>query len=317
MKKIQKDILSTLAYFDLFRHPLTQKEIFLFLPSSYSKQVFTRALNEMVSNKIIFRFQGFYSLVGDPGLVERRNKGHASALEVLKTAKKIAAFLSLFPYIRGVAVSGSLSKYYADEHSDIDFFIITAKNRLWIARTVAHLLKKLSFLFGKQHLLCMNYFIDEQRLEIEERNIFTATEIITLLPMKGAIVFERFYNSNKWIEEYFPNHFMRISSATEIKGNLLRGFIELLFNNPVGTMLDKRLMNITAKRWAEKTAQHKLNDHGIVMSMAATRYYSKPDPSRFQARLLDTYHKKLASLLSLPQRDNIIITHEAPGPIAL
>jgi predicted nucleotidyltransferase len=317
VKKIQHDILATLAYFDLFRHPLTQKELFLFLPSAYNRQFFARALNEMVNNKIIYRFQGFYSLVSDPYLIERRNKGYAKAIEVLKTAKKIAAILSLFPYIRGVAVSGSLSKYYADEHSDIDFFIITAKNRLWIARTVTHLLKKISFLFRKQHLLCMNYFIDEQHLEIEERNIFTATEIITLLPMKGANAFERFYSSNKWIEEYLPNHFMRVSSATEIKGNLLRRLVEIFFNNPIGTILDKKLMNITAKRWAKKTAQRKLNEHGMIMSMFASRHYSKPDPSQFQAMLLNAYRKKLSSLLSLPQRDDIIVAHQTPGPIAL
>lgn len=318
MKKIQKDILATLAYFDLFHYPLTEKEIFLFLPGSCDKQQFKRMLNEMADKKYICKFQNYFSLTSDPYLIERRNKGYAKAIQLLKTARKIAALLSLFPYIKGVAVSGSLSKYYADEHSDIDFFIITAKNRLWIARTLTHLLKKVSFLFHKQHFLCMNYFVDEQHLEIEEQNVFTATEISTLLPMQGASVFEKFYASNKWTENFLPNQFMRISSATEIKGNWIKRFIEILFKNPIGSMLDKKLMQITAKRWAKKTEQQKLNDHGIVMKMAATRYHSKPDPSGFQVRLLNAYHEKLTSLLSsLSQRNNVVVAHQAPGPIAL
>lgn len=318
MKKIQNDILATLAYFDLFHYPLTEKEIYLFLPGSCDKRQLKRMLNEMVDKKYICKFQDFFSLISDPYLIERRNVGYAKAIEVLKTAKKVASLLSLFPYVKGVAVSGSLSKYYADEHSDIDFFIITAKNRLWIARSITHLLKKISFLFGKQHLLCMNYFIDEQHLKIAEKNIFTATEVVTLLPMQGASVFEKFYASNRWTEEYLPNQFMRVSSAAEIKGNWLKRFVEFLFNNPLGTILDKKLMNITVKRWAKKTAQQKLNDHGIVMNMAATRYYSKPDPSGFQVRLLNAYQEKLTDISSsFSKRNNIVVAHKAPGPIAL
>lgn len=272
----------------------------------------------MVNTKLIYRFQGFYSLSGDPSLVEKRNRGYAKAIEVLKTAKKVATILSFFPYIRGVAVSGSLSKYYADDRSDIDFFIITAKNRLWIARTITHLLKKISFLFRKQHLLCMNYFIDEQRLEIVEQNIFTATEITTLMPMKGAAAFEKFYSSNKWIKKYFPNQFMRVTSAREIRGNIIKQFVELLFNNPLGNILDAKLMHITAKRWLKKTEQKKLNDHGIIMSMDVNKHYAKPDPVQFQAKLLNRYQRKVNELLSsLPERDNIVITHQPPGPIAL
>jgi predicted nucleotidyltransferase len=51
------------------------------------------------------------------------------AVKHIKKAKAVAKFLSWFPYIRGIAISGSLSKNFADENSDLDFFIITAANR--------------------------------------------------------------------------------------------------------------------------------------------------------------------------------------------
>jgi hypothetical protein len=96
-----------------------------------------------------------------------------------------------FPFVRGIGISGSLSKNYADEDADIDFFIITSRNHLWIARTFLHGLKKLSFLVGKQDWYCMNYFIDEEALVIAEKNIFTATEVVTLKPVCGE---KRDYN---------------------------------------------------------------------------------------------------------------------------
>src|SRR6202022_4223033 len=93
--------------------------------------------------------------------------------------------------------------------SDIDFFIITKANRLWIARTLMHLFKKLTFLTGHQGWYCMNYYVDEEALQIEEKNIFTATELITLLPVCGNGTMEEFFRANNWASSYFPNYAIR------------------------------------------------------------------------------------------------------------
>jgi hypothetical protein len=124
------------------------------------------ALQKLVIEKIIFRINEFYSLQNDPLLVEKRIKGNDRASKLLSKAMSIGAFLYRFPFVRAVGISGSLSKKYADEKADIDFFIITKSNRLWISRTVLHAFKKLTFLVGQQHFYCMNYFIDENALLI-------------------------------------------------------------------------------------------------------------------------------------------------------
>lgn len=295
MPIIKEDILSTLAYFDIFHYPLTKKEIHLFLPNTHTDTKFQLALKEMVNDKMIYRFSEYYSLINEPSLIKRRSEGYVKAIKLLRVAHKIGVVLSKFPYVKGVAISGSLSKYYADEHSDIDFFIVTTGNRLWIARSFTHLLKKVSFLFKKQHFFCMNYYIDEKKLEIPEKNIFTATEIVTLLPITGAAMFESFFKSNGWTKKFLPNHFMRLSSAMETKGNVVKKLIEIVFNNPLGNLLDDALMNITAKRWLKKKQQNKLNDHGIVMSMVTDKHYSKPDPTGFQTRLIQKYESRLCT----------------------
>jgi hypothetical protein len=85
-----------------------------------------------------------------------------------------------------------LSKNFADERADIDYFVVTKANRLWIARTLMHLFKKLTFLVGKQHYFCMNYFVDEEALTIQEKNLFTAVEVATLIPVCGNGSMESF-----------------------------------------------------------------------------------------------------------------------------
>ncbi len=118
-------------------------------------------------------------------MVKRRQQGNLRAEQLLPKAMKIGRFLSVFPYVRGIGISGSLSKMYAHEKADFDFFIITKANRLWIARTFMHLFKKLTFLTGKQHYYCMNYYLDEKALKLRDQNIYTAVEAITLIPVSG------------------------------------------------------------------------------------------------------------------------------------
>jgi predicted nucleotidyltransferase len=166
----------------MFDYPLTYSEIFLFLENKYRQSEFSEALNSLVFNKMIFQFDKYYSLKNDYGLIARRNKGNEKAAELIKKAKEVGRLLIKFPYVRGVGISGSLSKNFADNKSDIDLFIITKKNRLWVARSFMHCFKKLTFLMNKQHHYCMNYYIDEEQLQIVEKNIYTAIEVGTLIP---------------------------------------------------------------------------------------------------------------------------------------
>jgi predicted nucleotidyltransferase len=293
---LQKDILATIAYFDIFNYPITQTEIFLFLKNSYSNDMFQEELKELVNQGYVFKLEDFYSLQNDFSLIERRKTGNQKAKKLLEKADRVAALLAKFPYVRGIAVSGSLSKNFADDDSDIDLFIITAKNRLWIARTIMHLFKKLTFFVNKQHLFCMNYFVDEAILEIKEKNIYTAIEIATLLPLRGISTFEQFYERNRWIRSYLPNHSMKVSYVKEYQWSVFKRAVEWLFGAKPGDMLDAILMRLTSYRWRKKEKQSRKNNHGVVLSMLATRHCSKPNPAYFQNKIIVQYEHKLFNI---------------------
>src|ERR1700712_1238450 len=180
---IRKDILATLAYFNLFDYPLKKNEIFLFLGHCNDYREFEQALTILLKDSAVYKMAEFYSLKDDFKLAVRRFRGNEKAMSMLKKAEKAAVIISAFPFVKAVAVSGSLSKYFADDQSDIDFFIITQANRLWIARTFLHIFKKLTFIVRRQNYFCMNYFNDEAEPVIREKNIYTAMEVATVLPM--------------------------------------------------------------------------------------------------------------------------------------
>ncbi len=262
-------------------------------------------LEMMVQSRLVFKMQDYYSLNNDPGYVARRMKGYEQAVKLISKGGKIASVISHFPFVRGIAISGSLSKYFAEDDADIDFFIITSANRVWIARSFTHLLKKLSFLFRKQHLLCMNYYIDETHPEIIEKNIFTATEIVTLIPLKGTNSFDAFFKANNWTSQYLPNFFMSLAHNNETNSNLIKRCVELLLTGRAGNALDTWLMRLTDKRWGRKRMAKKTNEHGNLLSMAAHKHYSKPDPSIFQRQLLETYEKKLKEILKVNEQASL------------
>jgi predicted nucleotidyltransferase len=301
LSEIKANILSTLAYFDIFNYPLTSGEIYLFLKNRYQQYDFNNAIKCLVDSKSIYQFDKFYTLKNNPALVGRRHEGNKKAAEMIKVADRISDLLVRFPYVRGIAISGSLSKNFADEDSDIDLFIITAPNRLWIARTLMHLFKKLTFLVNKQDYFCMNYYIDEHQLEIIEKTIYTAIEIVTLIPLQGDTQFEQFYAANAWTRDYLPNKIMRVSSAKPLKSDWFKIAFEFLFNNKIGDLFDNALMNITAGRWLKKTAMKKLNAKGKVMALDVSKHYAKPDPGNFQYKLLKQYENKISTLLMEPQ----------------
>ena len=305
MNTLQQHILRALAYFDIFNYPLKSEEIRMFLAQQVNQETIEEELKIMIAERLLFKIGNFYSLHNDLALAERRRNGNERAVLEMKNAVKAAEILSRFPYVQGLAISGSLSKNFSSEKTDIDFFIITKANRLWVARTFMHLYKKFTFLTGKQKWFCMNYYIDEAKLEIDEKNIYTAIEISTLLPMQGRTTLNDFMFSNNWVKNYFPAKVSNIEAAPEIKKGFLGRLIETIFNNSFGNWFDNRLMKITQRRWKKKEDRQMKNDNGFKIGMLVDKHYSKPNPVFFQNKVIEMYKAKLENL---PQGSNVSLT---------
>ena len=291
---LRSSILKVVAYFDLFNYPVSAEEILFFLDQEVSESALNQALEALADGKHLFRLGSFYSLRDDVRAAERRIRGNQHAAELLVIANRVSRFLYQFPYVRGVGISGSLSKHYAEEGADIDYFIITRSNRLWIARTFMHLFKKWSYLTGKQHWYCMNYYVDEEALEIAEKNIFTATEQITLLPACGNGGLVKFFDANNWATDYFPHYRQRQREAAIYPPpGLLKRLLEKLFDNKAGDRLDDFFRRLTSRRWKDKEERGVLNEKGNRMSLKTDKHSSRPNPEVFQQKILTVYSEKL------------------------
>lgn len=193
-------VLKIMLYFDIFNYPLTLNEIYLF--SNTSKEKIKEILSHLIQENKIFKLTNFYSLTNEIDIANRREKGNSLAKKIMKTAKKVSKFISQFPFVEAVFLSGSLSKGYFGEEDDIDYFIVTKPNRVWLSRTLLIAFKKI-FLLNSKKYFCVNYFMSTNALEIKEKNRFTATEFATLIPMSGNGVYKDLQTENPWVFRLF------------------------------------------------------------------------------------------------------------------
>jgi hypothetical protein len=207
LQEIKCEVLRTLLYFDLFSYPLSTREIHLFLqiPTQNTKQI-DAAIRALVSDRTVFQFNEVYSIQSKVAeLHKEREENTQRSHQYWEKTKFYGKIIASFPFVKAVFISGSLSKNQMSEQGDIDYFLICTKNRLWIARLALMLFKKV-FLRNKHTYFCINYLIDESCFEISPQNIFTATELKTLVPIYSTQHFETLMQSNTWTNTYLPNY---------------------------------------------------------------------------------------------------------------
>ncbi len=289
-------VIRTLIYYDVFNYPLSEDEIMgnsALLPDETSR--LKQILDMLTREGVIYRVNGYYSLSDDPDRVRHRLQGNRKAVKWMKKAKWFSGLISSFPFVRGVSVSGSLSKGFLGRDPDIDYFIITSPNRLWLARTLLVAFKKI-FLLNSYRYFCVNYFIDTDNLEIEEKNLFTATEIVTMIPMYGNGIKEDFFSSNRWIESYYPNYTMRqLDDLRSADAGGIKWALECLLNNRFGDWLDTRFMKMTVDHWHKKF-RDRYTEEEFRLVFKSGRRISKHHPGNFQKKVMEEFNRRKVML---------------------
>lgn len=284
-------VLRVLAYFDLFKHPLTAEELVRF------GQTDANAVNEALANLewagIASTHQGYWSLGDARAAVEERHCAEDRALRRMPKALRMSRLIARFPFVRAIFISGSLSKGRLEADGDIDFFIITAPCRLWVARTLLVLYKKLVLLNSRRDF-CVNYFIDTEHLAIEDRNRFTATEVVTLIPTYGNGTTEAFFARNAWAYEHYPA--MRPPRSFEVLSGKLprKRMVERLLGGPFGDALDHAFMALTWRVWRWKFSD--MDPKAFDLALRTRTYVSKHHPRNFQQRVLDGHAARMVLL---------------------
>lgn len=207
----------TLAYSEQFSFPLTVPELYTRLLVGFfvDSATFTKALQLLQSQKLLvysgeFLFVSGLSVEKMVDLASSRKKRAEYAQAKWLELEEFIAFARRIPFIKGVAVTGSLAVNNTIQDDDIDFMIVTASNRLWVSRLLVILYatlrgKRRSFAKEEKNSWCFNLWVEESELQlpVSARSTYEAYEVVQAVWVlsKGSIS-KKFRLVNKWTQKH-------------------------------------------------------------------------------------------------------------------
>ena len=204
-------IIKTLSYSGVFGYPLTFYQISnnLISSSSFTYKKIRKELEKLIDEGVVKKVKNRFMLKGiKTHSVSNREK---YTREIVEKYKEKIKLLRKVPWIKMVAVTGSVANYDAKEGDDIDLLIVTEKNRLWITRGFVFLILKIINELPKdksKRNICPNIFLDESNMAWSEkkRNLYVAQNIISMQPFSWRDdTYLKFINENNWIRKYYKN----------------------------------------------------------------------------------------------------------------
>ena len=257
----EQAILDTLKYRAIFNASLSlfQLSTYIHAPNSVSEAKLLDALSNLVKGKKVFNQGSKYSIQKKPLNWQSRARQSANHLN---TAAPIIEMLRKIKWIKLLCVTGSVAAYNASKEDDVDIFVVTEKDRLWITRffvvTYLKLLNAYPSEGSNAGKICPNIFIDESTMTWppEKRNIYIANEIAMMHPViNRENSYFSFVYSNRWIVDYLPNYpvYSLKNKRTKEKifvGSLLLSWVEQLFMwSQTLYMRKKKTKEVTTKNF--------------------------------------------------------------------
>ena len=198
--KLIQAVLHTLSYSDIFDYPLTAPEVHLYLigiKASFEE------VAQVLEDGPIGRTDNYFTLPGREDIVSIRLDREARSQKLLPRALRYGRILGALPYIRMVALTGSLAVMNISESADLDYMLVAARGRVWTARAFALAFNRLTRLRG--HTLCPNLIVSEDALEWRLHDLYSARELCQMIPISGAGIYQRLVKANEWTKTFLPN----------------------------------------------------------------------------------------------------------------
>ncbi len=197
-------IVRTVTYANIFDYPLTVGEVhrYLEVPATQAQIESLIGSGLWPQDRLSYR-EGFFTLAGRESIIAVRREREARARLLWPRALAYARLLAAVPFVRMVALTGSLAVNNPDERSDFDYFIITAAGRLWLCR--AFIVAIVRWVARRGDVICPNYLLSERTLALEPRNLFVARELAQMVPLYGLDLYKRLRQVNAWSKAFLPN----------------------------------------------------------------------------------------------------------------
>ncbi|EKD32924.1 MAG: hypothetical protein ACD_76C00114G0001 [uncultured bacterium] len=277
--ELEKSIAKTAAYFSIFSYPLTSFEIWKWLSEPDREYSLFEVRNALEKSEFLKKMLetdcGFFFLRGAGISIRERNERTADSHRKFKRLKRVARFLSLIPWIDGIAACNTLAWSHTTEKSDIDLLIITQPNSLWSARLFAVL--PFALLHQRPHErardpLCFSFFLNSDAMDLSKIKLkddpYLSAWVPSVVPVfDRGNVFDEFWQANLWVKQLFPNSFPVFASANRRVGLKL-------FSMNAPKWLESFLKRIQMRRMPASLSEQAKAGIGVVINNDMIKLYS-------------------------------------------
>ena len=197
-------IARSVLYASLFDYPLTLgqlRETLLESVQTPSQILAAYTRSDALRAAVEYR-DGFFFPAGRYRLVEERRRREARSRAFLRHHRHLLALVCALPYVRMVALSGSIAHLNLEGDGDLDLFIVTRGRRVWSVTVGVVLLAKL---MRRRRSVCANFVVADSRLALEPQDLFTASQVVHLKPLVGPDALERLVEANPFVGRFYPN----------------------------------------------------------------------------------------------------------------
>ena len=200
----ERAFLQSVVYAALFEYPLTLSQLRAALIGEHADEPMLLqwySASAYLQATVDCR-DGYYYPSGRHDLVAARRRRERESRDLLQRLHGPLWLMTRLPFVRMVALSGSLAHLNGEGDADLDLFVVTRPRRVWGVTLTALLLARL---FGWRKQLCLNYVVSERALWVGPADLFSANQIVHLQPIKGEETYRRFLDANRFVERFYPN----------------------------------------------------------------------------------------------------------------
>lgn len=251
---IESAILETLAYFDVFDYPLRLEELHRYLhrlPTT-TTDVQGALRSPLLADRIDVA-DGCAALAGRGALIISRLEHQARGQGRMRAAVAYGRVLGKLPFVRMVALTGSIAMQSSDSNADFDYMLVAAPGRLWLARAFAVSLGRWAAFRG--YVLCPNVILSERALLWRQQDVYSAHELTQMIPLAGRPTYDRLRDLNGWTQIYLPNAGGppgSVGSIESVAGSW-RPPIEYLLGGALGNQLERLEMTRKIARFTHQS----------------------------------------------------------------
>lgn len=280
---LEKSILETVAFFDIFDYPLTSFEIWQYAPVSATLLDVRNTLEQNVL-KLESR-NGFFFLPGREHILHSRSRRYNIADQKIKKARRRLRLLQWLPGIRLVCLANSIGSHNFRPGGDTDLFIITKNGRLWLVKCLATIITAMlgwrPTATKSADQLCLSFLIDESALDLShfsQADVYFPYWLAGLTPLYGdPKVYNRLIKENAWLEQRLPN-WRSACAMPRNRFTLSKRSVSSFFGTwpeKIAKKTQEYFMSPTIKTLANKDQRVVVTDHILKLHTVDRREYFK------------------------------------------